>query len=91
MLIASNIARTTTASHVAAGHQRLRHRATGEYLHLSGSGTTTRLQYAWLGTQRQADELQARAAATGQPWPFAMINRSAVDHTPQPIDWKGTA
>lgn len=57
---------------------RLRDRATGAYLHLSGVGVTTGTRYAWSGTKAQARALRDRATAKGEDWPFKAVKRIEV-------------
>lgn len=54
---------------------RFKHRVTGDYLHLSGSGVTHGTAYAWNGTRAQARALRDRALATGEEWPFKAVKR----------------
>lgn len=49
---------------------RLRDPQTGAYLHLNGETTTPTTAHAWLGTRKQANSLQQKAKANGQPWPY---------------------
>ncbi|MFV1591181.1 hypothetical protein VWZ88_01275 [Phaeobacter sp. JH20_36] len=63
---------------------RLRNPATGEFLHMSGQTPTSSTAYAWLGFRHQADELQRRALASGQDWPFVTIHRSLIRDDQQP-------
>lgn len=54
---------------------RFKHRVTGEYLHLSGSGATRGTRYAWNGTRAQARRLRDKALASGAEWPFKAVKR----------------
>ena len=60
---------------------RLRITATGELLHMSGSGTTSDVHYSWLGTHAQADTLESRARAKDEPWPFSRITHGTLSET----------
>lgn len=50
---------------------RLRHKETGEYLHLSGVGLTKGTMYAWCGTLDQARRLKQGWGS--DPWPFVAV------------------
>ena len=67
--------------HHAKGKVRLRNKHTGEYLHMSGQGTTADVGLLWLGYQYQAEELRKRAASRGDDWPFEQVHRKVVDIT----------
>jgi len=62
---------------------RLRNPNTGEFLHLSGAGTTPNARWAWLGHMHQAATLQQRASARGEDWPFRTIPRDLLDAKPE--------
>ena len=49
---------------------RFRDPKTKEYLHLSGTGRTNGVDYAWIGTRAQARAIRDRALSADQPWPF---------------------
>lgn len=51
----------------------------GEYLHMSGVGTTKKLDWAWLGFAKQAEVLKQRAEERGESWPFRTIHRSPLE------------
>ena len=71
---------------VAAAHKsrrarnmiRLRDPDTGEFLHLSGAGTTRDISFSWIGLQSQAVELQRRAMAAGEDFPFHAVHRAVL-------------
>ncbi|MFS4583728.1 hypothetical protein [Phaeobacter sp. C3_T13_0] len=59
---------------------RLRNHATGELLHMGGETLTRSIDYAWIGSRHQAEQLRKRAVAQGNDWPFTAINRSLIEN-----------
>lgn len=57
---------------------RLRSRMTGDYLHLSATGTTRDVNLSWLGTRAQAETLKTRAEIRGEDWPFRVTRREEL-------------
>lgn len=55
--------------------RRLQNPVTGEYLHLSGYGTTPHEDYAWCGVASQARALRKQAEKDGEPFPYRMVKR----------------
>lgn len=53
--------------------------ATGQYLHLSGTGVAASLDEAWLGYRTQADTLRRKAIENGQIWPYRPVARTIGD------------
>ncbi len=58
---------------------RLRIPESQVYLNLSGTNTTTDLNWSWLGHRHQAQTLRERALARGEDWPFEIVHRSETD------------
>lgn len=71
-------------NHIAADKSYLRNPETGEYLHLSGHGTTRNPVWAWIGFARQIETLRARAKIRGEPFPFEPVPRHLAEDTTQP-------
>ncbi|WP_417261637.1 hypothetical protein [Celeribacter sp.] len=46
----------------------------GDYLHLSGQGTTKTIEWAWIGNNAQAKALMGRAIEKGQSWDFEEVS-----------------
>ncbi|WP_282052784.1 hypothetical protein [Phaeobacter inhibens] len=59
---------------------RLRNAATGELLHMGGETLTRSIDYAWLGSRHQAEQLRKRAEVNGSDWPFTAIHRSLIEN-----------
>ncbi len=64
---------------LAARMVRLQNPHTGDFLHLSGSGSTRDVNLSWLGFIRQADTLRERAAVRGEDFPFVAVERDLID------------
>jgi len=79
MLTAIEARGRTLENSLSKNKIRLRNPATGEYLHLSGTGTTRTTAYAWLGCRYQAAVIKQRATQAGQPWPYHPMHRSIID------------
>lgn len=58
---------------------RLYDESTGNFLHLSGVGSTKDINESWLGYQRQAQCLQARAEAADHAWPYKTAPRDLFE------------
>lgn len=58
---------------------RLRDPNTGDFLHLSGKGTTADTAQSWLGFRHQAATLQERAVTRGEDWPFEPVHRTLLE------------
>ncbi|MBB5515796.1 hypothetical protein FHS89_001816 [Rubricella aquisinus] len=58
---------------------RLRNMQTGELLHMSGRGTTTDVNWAWIGFLHQAETLRIRANLSGSDWPFVAVHRDLLE------------
>lgn len=54
---------------------------TRAYLHLSGAGETKGTDYAWCGTQHQAETLAAHARETGKDWPYVTLTKAKAEET----------
>ena len=52
----------------------------GRLLHMSGKGTVSGLDWAWMGARHQAELLADRAKRRGEHWPFVMVHRETLDH-----------
>lgn len=63
---------------------RLRDPVTGRYLHLSGSGATEGITWAWSGTRDQAARLRAAALRRDEafPWRVAALKPPPPATTP---------
>lgn len=57
------------------GMVRLHDPNTGNFLHLSGTGTTPDIGQSWMGHKHQADTLKQRAKIRGDDWPFQKVPR----------------
>lgn len=80
-MVAQNRATNTLALEAAHAKHKLRlvNVETGEFLHMSGSGTTRTQDWAWLGFRGQAETLKDRAEMRGEPFPFTPIHRSLLE------------
>ena len=57
--------------------RRLYNPTTRAYLHLSGTGETPRIDYAWSGTKAQAQTLRDRAKTRGEAFPYRLAPLAA--------------
>lgn len=57
--------------------RRLYNPTTRAYLHLSGTGETPRIDYAWSGTRAQAQTLRDRAKTRGEEFPYRLAPLTA--------------
>lgn len=56
-------------------HYRLWNPATKRWLHLSATGETDNINWAWKGTIAQMRVLAERAGTRGDPWPYERDDR----------------
>ncbi|MDP2495887.1 hypothetical protein Q8W25_17800 [Shimia thalassica] len=70
-------------AHLAHNMIRLRDPDTGDFLHLSGQGSTKDIGQSWLGYRHQADTLRSRACLAGTPFPYKAIHRDLADDRDQ--------
>lgn len=66
-------------NHKAMQKVRLRDTDTGEFLHLSGQGTTRNVHESWLGFKHQALTLAIRAFERGEEFPFSPVHKKFFD------------
>lgn len=79
-MTASNLDQNSSAiAKMNAGDKsRLVDRATGMFLHWSGTKATKDINQAWLGFARQAQKLKERIETSGADFPYVLIHRDKV-------------